>query len=88
MARSSRRARAPTGAPPSRWEILKRVPPQPIVNAGAIGGTDTVIKVAIAGVGNCASALVQGVEFYKNVEKDEDIPGVMHARFGDTTYGT
>jgi len=26
---------------------------------------------------------VQGVEFYKNVEKDEDIPGVMHAYFGD-----
>jgi myo-inositol-1-phosphate synthase len=40
------------------------------------------IKVAIAGVGNCASALIQGVEFYKNVEKDEDIPGVMHAYFG------
>ena len=45
----------------------------------AHGGFDTVIKVAIAGVGNCASALVQGVEFYKNIEKDEDIPGVMHA---------
>jgi myo-inositol-1-phosphate synthase len=40
------------------------------------------IKVAIAGVGNCASALIQGVEFYKNVEKDDDIPGVMHAHFG------
>ncbi|MBM3291917.1 inositol-3-phosphate synthase, partial [Candidatus Bathyarchaeota archaeon] len=40
------------------------------------------MKVAIAGIGNCASALVQGVEFYKNVEKDEDIPGVMHAYFG------
>jgi myo-inositol-1-phosphate synthase len=40
------------------------------------------IKVAIAGVGNCASALIQGVEFYKNVEKDDDIPGVMHAYFG------
>jgi myo-inositol-1-phosphate synthase len=43
---------------------------------------NTVIKVAIAGVGNCASALVQGVEFYKNIEKDEDIPGVMHSYFG------
>ncbi|MBN1682401.1 inositol-3-phosphate synthase [Candidatus Bathyarchaeota archaeon] len=41
-----------------------------------------VIKVAVAGIGNCASALIQGVEFYKNVEKDEDIPGVMHAYFG------
>ncbi|MFC1803276.1 inositol-3-phosphate synthase [Thermoproteota archaeon] len=41
------------------------------------------IRVAIAGVGNCASALIQGVEFYKDVKKDENIPGVMHAYFGD-----
>jgi len=40
------------------------------------------IRVAIAGVGNCASALIQGVEFYKNAEKNTDIPGVMHAYFG------
>jgi myo-inositol-1-phosphate synthase len=67
----------------THWETLKRVSPQRIDNTGAHGGFDTVIKVAIAGVGNCASALVQGVEFYKNVEKDEDIPGVMHTYFGD-----
>ena len=47
-----------------------------------LGGIGTVIKVAIAGIGNCASALVQGIEFYKSVEKDEDIAGVMHAYFG------
>ena len=41
------------------------------------------IRVAIAGVGNCASALIQGVEYYKNVKRDENIPGVMHAYFGD-----
>ena len=41
-----------------------------------------VIKVALAGVGNCASALVQGVEYYKNIEQDDAIPGVMHAYFG------
>jgi myo-inositol-1-phosphate synthase len=40
------------------------------------------IRVAIAGVGNCASALVQGIEFYKNAERSEDIPGVMHSYFG------
>lgn len=39
------------------------------------------IKVAIAGVGNCASALVQGVNFYKDHEED-NIPGVMFARIG------
>jgi len=40
------------------------------------------IRVAIAGVGNCASALVQGVEYYKNVRENEELPGVMHANFG------
>jgi myo-inositol-1-phosphate synthase len=41
------------------------------------------IRVAIAGVGNCASALIQGVEYYKNAKRDETIPGVMHVYFGD-----
>jgi myo-inositol-1-phosphate synthase len=37
------------------------------------------IKVAIIGVGNCASSLIQGVEYYKNVgEKDALVPGLMH----------
>ncbi|MCW4050583.1 MAG: inositol-3-phosphate synthase [Candidatus Bathyarchaeota archaeon] len=41
------------------------------------------IRVAIAGVGNCASALIQGVEYYKDAKRDEMIPGVMHVYFGD-----
>jgi len=41
-----------------------------------------VIKVALAGIGNCASALIQGVQYYKNIEQDDAIPGVMHAYFG------
>lgn len=40
------------------------------------------INVAIAGVGNCASALVQGVEYYKDVEKDSKVPGLMHVYLG------
>jgi len=40
------------------------------------------IRVAIVGVGNCASSLVQGVEFYKNAKDDEFIPGLMHPRLG------
>jgi len=41
------------------------------------------INVAIIGVGNCASSLVQGVEYYKNVtEKDELVPGLMHNVLG------
>ncbi len=40
------------------------------------------VRVAIIGVGNCASALVQGVEFYKNAKEDEEIPGLMHVNLG------
>ena len=40
------------------------------------------VRVAIIGVGNCASALVQGVEFYKNAKDDEFVPGLMHNRLG------
>jgi hypothetical protein len=41
------------------------------------------VRVAIIGVGNCASSLVQGVQFYKNAQKDETIPGIMHTQLGD-----
>jgi len=41
------------------------------------------IRVAIAGVGGCASALVQGVEFYRDARRGEEVPGVMHVYFGD-----
>lgn len=40
------------------------------------------IRVAIIGVGNCASSLVQGVEYYKDAPDDQFIPGLMHARLG------
>ena len=40
------------------------------------------IRVAIAGVGNCANALVQGITFYRDAAADEVIPGLMHNRFG------
>lgn len=40
------------------------------------------VRVAIIGVGNCASSLVQGVEYYKNAKDNESIPGIMHARLG------
>lgn len=40
------------------------------------------IKVAIVGVGNCASSLVQGIEYYKNAKGDDFVPGVMHVNFG------
>jgi len=45
--------------------------------------TGKKVRVAIIGVGNCASSLVQGVEFYKNAPEDEFVPGLMHVRLGD-----
>jgi len=40
------------------------------------------INVAIVGVGNCASSLVQGVHYYKDAKEDEFVPGLMHANLG------
>ena len=45
------------------------------------------IRVAIAGVGNCASSLVQGVEYYRHAEPDETIPGLMHVVLGGYHVG-
>jgi myo-inositol-1-phosphate synthase len=45
------------------------------------------IKVAIIGVGNCASSLVQGVHFYKDAPDDEFVPGLMHVRLGGYHIG-
>ena len=40
------------------------------------------VRVAIIGVGNCASSLVQGVQFYKDAAEDSLIPGIMHTSIG------
>src|SRR5512137_346820 len=40
------------------------------------------VRVAIIGVGNCASSLVQGVHFYRNAKDDEKVPGLMHVNLG------
>jgi len=40
------------------------------------------VRVAIIGVGNCASSLVQGVEYYKDAKDGDDIPGLMHVNLG------
>ena len=41
------------------------------------------IRVAIAGVGNCATSLIQGVEYYRNASPEDTVPGLMHVQFGD-----
>lgn len=45
------------------------------------------IRVAVVGVGNCASSLVQGVEYYKNAPADSTVPGLMHVKFGEYHVG-
>jgi myo-inositol-1-phosphate synthase len=40
------------------------------------------IRVAIAGVGNCASSLLQGVEYYKDADPADSVPGLMHVELG------
>ncbi|OLT40206.1 inositol 1-phosphate synthase [Serinicoccus sp. CNJ-927] len=45
------------------------------------------VRVAVVGVGNCASSLVQGVEYYRDADPDGSVPGLMHVRFGDYHVG-
>jgi myo-inositol-1-phosphate synthase len=40
------------------------------------------VRVAIIGVGNCASSFVQGVQFYKNAAESDRVPGLMHVNLG------
>ncbi|MBI3628576.1 MAG: inositol-3-phosphate synthase [Candidatus Rokubacteria bacterium] len=47
----------------------------------------SVVRVAIIGAGNCASALVQGVTYYRDAPESQFIPGLMHARVGDYHVG-
>jgi len=42
----------------------------------------TKIRVALIGVGNCASSLVQGVEYYRKIKPGETVPGLMHSVIG------
>src|SRR4029450_8503012 len=44
------------------------------------GNTD--VRVAIVGVGNCASSLVQGVQYYHDADETATVPGLMHVRLG------
>ena len=41
------------------------------------------LRVAIVGVGNCATSLIQGVEYYKDAKAGDKVPGLMHVQLGD-----
>src|ERR1700757_2849859 len=45
-------------------------------------GAGSEVRVAIVGVGNCASSLVQGVQYYQDADETSMVPGLMHVRFG------
>ncbi len=45
------------------------------------------IKVALAGIGNCSSSLVQGVQYYKNADPSEEVPGLMNVVLGGYHVG-
>jgi myo-inositol-1-phosphate synthase len=42
----------------------------------------SAIRVAIVGVGNCATSLIQGVEYYRDAKPESTVPGLMHVQFG------
>src|SRR5438270_11025266 len=46
------------------------------------GNGNGKVRVALVGVGNCANALVQGVEFYKEASTSDFVPGLMHVDLG------
>ncbi|HEX6247292.1 MAG TPA: inositol-3-phosphate synthase [Nocardioidaceae bacterium] len=41
------------------------------------------VRVAVVGVGNCATSLIQGVEYYKDADPAGSVPGLMHVKFGE-----
>ena len=49
---------------------------------GAARHQDDKVRVAIIGVGNCASSFVQGVHYYKDADPGEPVPGLMHVDLG------
>src|SRR5438874_1099387 len=49
---------------------------------GKAARSEDKVRVAIIGVGNCASSLVQGIEYYKDAKPDEFVPGLMHVDLG------
>jgi myo-inositol-1-phosphate synthase len=47
----------------------------------------STVRLAIAGVGNCASSLVQGLEYYKDADPNDAVPGLMHVDLGGYHVG-
>ncbi len=52
-----------------------------------MSGSQKKVRVAIAGVGNCASSLIQGIEYYRNADPNDSVPGLMHVELGGYHVG-
>jgi myo-inositol-1-phosphate synthase len=65
----------------SEWLGLKREESMASRN-GRARRSDGKVRVAIVGVGNCANSLLQGVEYYKDADPDDFVPGLMHVDLG------
>ena len=73
----SRRCRA--RQPARTASVPPRPPPTPTSQEKPMGS----IRVAVVGVGNCASSLVQGVHYYRDADPSQTVPGLMHVKFGE-----
>jgi myo-inositol-1-phosphate synthase len=63
--------------------LSERLGKEPMASTnGKARRSDEKVRVAIIGVGNCASSLVQGVEYYKDAEPGTFVPGLMHVDLG------
>src|SRR5881398_1943733 len=51
------------------------------------GRTDEKVRVAIVGTGNCANSFIQGVQYYKDADPSEEVPGLMHVDLGGYHVG-
>ena len=74
--------RTPLGTPPGRGQSPGKEP-MATTNGSKNGGRKKdKVRVAIIGVGNCANSLLQGVEYYKDAEAGDAVPGLMHVDLG------
>src|SRR5216684_2497518 len=73
-------------ANPTRLRILQRLGEKGEENGQKNGHKNGhgngKVRVAIVGVGNCASSLIQGVHYYRNASETEAVPGLMHVNLG------
>jgi myo-inositol-1-phosphate synthase len=66
---------------PKGTHLTENIRPQPSTN-GSSRYQNEKVRVAIIGVGNCAAAFVQGVQYYRDADPSERVPGLMHVDLG------